>query len=251
MPNLQFQWPFLGELWHSGWVTKYIAHDRRITTSQEFSNDVIIYQLLPSLKLTARTWTCMVWRWVSFWGPAYFQVLCLLVSGSVILPSTFSASMTSWLLPRRSLPKKRLATRFPLEHATASTSSRPRVAKAWSWKPWKSPHNISQNKAGKSNVENIAEFGSAFSCGNDDFKMDQRFSWHQRSLASYGTGMNISAFECWPRNPQLQVLSSYMFISYFVLVPGHCASNACIHIYIYLHICTDVSMTSPILDMTK
>jgi len=35
---------------------------------------------------------------------------------------------------RRSLPKKHLATWFPLECAAASTSSpRPRGAKAWSW----------------------------------------------------------------------------------------------------------------------
>ena len=38
---------------------------------------------IPSLKLTVGTWKWMVWRLLSFWGPAYFQGLCLLVSGRV------------------------------------------------------------------------------------------------------------------------------------------------------------------------
>ena len=37
------------------------------------------------MKLTTRTWKWMVRRWISFWGPAYFQVRLLLVSGSFVI----------------------------------------------------------------------------------------------------------------------------------------------------------------------
>ena len=43
----------------------------------------------PSLKLTARTWNTGVGRWVSFWGPAYWQVRTVSFRGCTwrIIPS--------------------------------------------------------------------------------------------------------------------------------------------------------------------
>ena len=54
----------------------------------------MLNQWLPSLKLTARPWKWMVGiRFVSFWDPAYFQGLLLLVSGSVNILESFFESL--------------------------------------------------------------------------------------------------------------------------------------------------------------
>ena len=55
-------------------------------------------QDLPSLKLTARTWKWMVGILISFWDPAYFQGLLLLVLGSVWC--IFSPMWSIWFRSR-------------------------------------------------------------------------------------------------------------------------------------------------------
>ena len=53
-----------------------LSHRNRLFECPNLSVDWnwTLVHLILSLKLTARTWKSMVRRWISFWGPAYFQV---------------------------------------------------------------------------------------------------------------------------------------------------------------------------------
>ena len=55
--------------------------------------------LLPSLKLTVRTWKLVVGRWISFWGPAYFEGRLLLVFRGVFFGTFFHGQVQH--LPKR------------------------------------------------------------------------------------------------------------------------------------------------------
>ena len=56
---------------------------------------VELLSCIPYLKLTVSTWNTGVGRWVSFWGPAFCQVLWLLVLGSVFLANSPSGTTLS------------------------------------------------------------------------------------------------------------------------------------------------------------
>ena len=99
--------------------------------------------VLPSLKLTVRTWNGWLEDGVSFWGPAYFQRRLLLVSGSVsnYLGSNFPIVPTPECFCCRNSGGFPLKIKTPfgefLGDPTSSSSNRPSTSKLSGYHPWR------------------------------------------------------------------------------------------------------------------